>query len=314
MRKEIIHNHDTFIKQLLSHKELAIDFLKEYLPRPLVKLIDFETLTPQDTSYISEDLQASFSDLVWSVKMQSKNKLRISLLLEHKSYADPEAAFQLLDYLASGYRKQFKEKKKAEPIIPILYYHGKKGWAFKTLDAYFSDYPDLIQPYLPSFSIEFVDLQRVSHEQILALTHGLLISAILYQKYYYDPIRLKAHFNTILENLIPYSGLNITYSIFVYMLQGPHLGKEFIKESIKNLSDDMNTKRITAYDELMAEGMQKGIEKGKEQGIAEERERVTEKTVLNAYDNGIDLPIIRAITGESEEKIDLILRKNNRIR
>ncbi len=229
--------------------------MREYLPGPLVKMIDFETLTPQDTSYISEDL---------------------------------------------------KEHKKVEPIIPILYYHGKKGWKFKTLDAYFSDYPDLVQSYLPTFTAEFVNLQQISAEQILALTNGLLISATLYQKYYFDPKSLKAHFRTILENLIPYSRLNITYSIFVYMLQSPHLNSGFIKESIKNLSDDMSTKKMTAYDELMAEGMQMG----KEQGIAE----LMQKTVLNAFDTGIGIPIIRKITGESEEKITRILKQNNRIR
>ena len=37
-------------------------------------------------------------------------ELRISLLLEHKSYVDPEAVFQLLEYLASGYRKQIRER------------------------------------------------------------------------------------------------------------------------------------------------------------------------------------------------------------
>ncbi|MBX2953579.1 MAG: Rpn family recombination-promoting nuclease/putative transposase [Leadbetterella sp.] len=305
-----IRAHDNFIKQLLSHKELAVDFLKEYLPGSLVKIIDFKTLTHQDTSYINENLKASFSDLVWSVEMHEKKKLRISLLLEHKSYADPEAAFQLLDYLASGYRKQIKEKKKAEPIIPILYYHGKAGWTFKTLDTYFSGYPDLIQPYLPSFATEFVNLRHVSAEQIRALTNGLLTSAILYQKYYFDPEGLKANFHAILENLIPYLGLNITYSIFVYILQGPYLDSEFIKESIKNLSGDMSTRMMTAYDQLIAEGMQRG----KEQGMAEGHEKALVQTILNAHDNGIDLATIRAITGESEEKVNFILRKNRRIK
>lgn len=297
MSKKIIHTHDNFIKQLLSHKELAVNFMKEYLPSSLVKMLDFKTLAPQDTSYISNDLKVSFSDLVWSVKMHGKKELNISLLLEHKSYGDPEVAFQLLEYLASGYRKQLKEKKKVEPIIPVLYYHGKKGWEFKPLETHFSDYPDLIHPYLPTFSTEFVNLQQVSHEQILALTHGLLTSAILYQKYYFDPENLKAHFHTIIENLIPYSGLNITYSVFVYLLQNPYLDAGFVKESIKNLSEDMGTKKMTAYDLLMAEG--------KEQGIAE--------LILNAFDTGIDIPTIRKITRASEEKIIRILTQNNRI-
>ncbi|MBX2952565.1 MAG: Rpn family recombination-promoting nuclease/putative transposase [Leadbetterella sp.] len=72
----ITHTHDNFIKQLLSHQVLAVNFLKECLPGPLVKMIDFTTLTPQNTSYVSENLQASFSDLVWSVSIQEKRNLR----------------------------------------------------------------------------------------------------------------------------------------------------------------------------------------------------------------------------------------------
>ena len=125
------------------------------------------------------------------------------------------------------------------------------------------------------------------------------------QKYYFDPERLKTHLRAILENLVPYLGLNITYSVFVYMLQGPHPDSEFIKESIKNLSDDMSTKMMTAYDQLIAEGMQKG----KEQALFE----AFQKTILNAFDNGFDMAAIRLITGESEEKINRILRQNNRI-
>lgn len=51
---------------------------------------------------------------------------------------------------------------------------------------------------------------------------------------------------------------------------------------------------MTAYDQLMAEGMQKG----KEEGIAE----LLQKTVLNAFGNGFDVAIISLITGESREK------------
>ncbi|MBX2952563.1 MAG: Rpn family recombination-promoting nuclease/putative transposase [Leadbetterella sp.] len=199
-----------------------------------------------------------------------------------------------------------------EPIIPILYYHGNKPWDFKPLNACFSDYADLMQIYLPSFATEFVNLQEVSHEQILALTHGLLKSTILYQKYYFDSEKLKVHFQTILENLTPYLGLNITYSIFVYILQGPHLDSKFIKESFENLPDDMRS-RITAYDELMAEGIQKGKEQGLTEGLAK-LEKSMVQIVLNAYDAGIKPATIRTITGESEEKINYILKQNNRIR
>lgn len=130
------------------------------------------------------------------------------------------------------------------------------------------------------------------------------------QKYYFDPESLKKQLHAILENLVPYLGMNIVNSIFVYIMQGTRLDLEYFEESVNNLSADMSTKMMSVYDQLIA----KGVQKGKEQGIAEERERAAAQTILNAYDAGVNLATIRTITGESEEKITQILKRNNRIR
>lgn len=308
MPHKITHIHDTFIKDILSRKESAIDFFKEYLPEPLVKVIDFDTLTPLNTSYISRGLKTSYSDLVWSIRIFGKENLQISMLLEHKSYIDPAVAFQLLEYLASGYRKQLKEKKKPELIIPILYYHGKYDWEFKSLEDFFSDYPDFLKVYLPVFLTEFVNLHRFPAEQILELHNGLLSGAIMIQKYFFDPDSLNSHFRSILEKLLPYLYSNLIDSIFVY-LEYSGLDEIKLDETIKNLPDDMSTRVMTLREQL--------ILKGKEQGIAEAMAKLEQSVIqiiLNAYDSGINPATIKTITGESEEKINLILRQNHRIR
>ncbi|TDB66887.1 hypothetical protein EZE20_07110 [Arundinibacter roseus] len=65
---------------------------------------------------------------------------------------------------------------------------------------------------------------------------------------------------------------------------------------------------MSIYDELI----QEGIEKGKAEGVAEGMQKGIEKTILNAFDNGISFDIIRMITGESDEKIRDVLKKNGR--
>lgn len=301
MPRNITNIHDKFIKQILSNKELAVEFLQQYLPEPLTSVLDFETLNQQDTSYITDGLKTSYSDLIWGVKMKGKESLQISLLLEHKSSAEPNTTFQLLEYLALGYQKQLREKKKPELIVPILYYHGKKSWKFKPLDEYFAIYPDLLKKYLPLFSAEFINLNEVSPEQIYAFKNGLLASAVMLQKYCFDPEELAAHLERIVENLNPYLESNVTNSIFVYMITGIRLEKSYLADAVKKLPEDMSTKVMTIYDQLILEGREQGIEK------------TVQKTVLNAYDAGIDIATIRIITGESEEKIKQILVQNKRI-
>ncbi|MCU0340971.1 MAG: hypothetical protein MUE30_13895 [Spirosomaceae bacterium] len=89
-----------------------------------------------------------------------------------------------------------------------------------------------------------------------------------------------------------------------------------LEESIKILPAPFPNKVMSIYDELIQEGFQRGIaegiEKGIEKGRAEGTEKGIEKTILNAFDNGIGLDLIRVITGESIEKIEDILQKNER--
>ena len=136
MPAKISNVHDKFLKELLADREVAIDFLKELLPADLLKEIKPETLQPEQTSYLSAELEESFADIVWRVDTHTE-PAKICLLLEHKSYKDPKVVFQILEYLALGYRQQSKAGKTIELIIPVLYYHGKAAWNFKSFESYF---------------------------------------------------------------------------------------------------------------------------------------------------------------------------------
>lgn len=173
-----------------------------------------------------------------------------------------------------------------------------------------------MKAYLPAFTPEFVNLHQVPAEQIFALQNGMLSSAIMLQKYCFDPVSLSNHIHNIIENLRPYLDSNVTDTIFVYMIKGTGLDHKYFTESVQKLSDSMSTKMKTLYDQLIDMGKEQWIAEGKEQGLAEGFERLAktiERTVLNAYDAGIEIGTIRIITGESEEKINRILSRNNRI-
>ena len=60
-----IHPHDAFFKGTFSKKEIAGDFLKNYLPQDVVTHINLETLTNQKGEYIDRKLKKDFSDLLY---------------------------------------------------------------------------------------------------------------------------------------------------------------------------------------------------------------------------------------------------------
>jgi predicted transposase/invertase (TIGR01784 family) len=301
--------HDKFLKELLSDKEVAIDFLVEFLPKDIVDVIKPHTLEPLNTSYLSASLEETFSDVVWRIQTNEQS-LNICLLLEHKSSKDPEVAFQILEYVAQGYRNQLKSKQNSlELIIPVLYYHGKTKWEVKTLADFFSEYPDIFRKYLPNYSLEFIDLRKLDDNQLLNLQNGMLGSALMVQRNIFDSEKLKRNFVSIIKSLEPYLEKNFSNTIFVYMIQFLEISESELNKKIEEIPEILNSKIMSLYDQLLERGRKEGIEKGKHLGI----EEGLEKTVLNAFDNHIALDTIRIITGESLDKINAILKKNGRI-
>ncbi|MDZ7935736.1 MAG: Rpn family recombination-promoting nuclease/putative transposase [Emticicia sp.] len=321
MPRKVQNIHDKFIKELLSNREVAESFLREYLPQQVVALLDFGTMIYLNTSYLSKQLQASYSDMVWQISTLESETIRVSVLLEHKSYPDANVAFQMLEYIALGYQTQLKNKQKLELILPILYYHGQEKWHFRSISQHFENLSDEFKTYIPTYTTEFIDLNALNQQQILGLRHGLLRAALLLQQNYYSAEGLNNSIKNILESLNPYLDLNPTEFIFVYMIQNGKLNKVQLEESLKILPPPFSDKIMSIYDELIQEGriegiqegIKRGIEQGIQQGIVKGAEQNRINTILNAFDNGVDLNLIRVISGESMENIKDILRENNRI-
>lgn len=301
---QINNIHDKFIKQLLSDKEIAIAFLRDFLPTEVTDFLDLGSLTYENTSYLSTELKESYSDMVWRINSKTDKQAKVCLLLEHKSYVDTYVGFQLLEYMALGYQKQLKEKKQLELIIPVVYYHGQEKWAYQPLPSFFEKYPDFLKAYLPAFKTEFINLQTLEQEQLQALGNGLIRSVLTIQRYYDNETELNNSITRILDSLNPYLESNLVYVIFVYLLHSSKLDKEKLRIQLSNFPDTLNKKVMSIYDELIQEGIEKGIEKGVEKGI--------EKAILNSFDNGFSIEQIRLITGETTVKIKEILKKNGR--
>ena len=59
------HPHDAFFKQLFTRPEVAEDFVRHYLPKGVVALLEPGTLTITKDSFIDEALAERYSDLLY---------------------------------------------------------------------------------------------------------------------------------------------------------------------------------------------------------------------------------------------------------
>ena len=215
----------------------------------------------------------------------------------------------MLGYLAEGYLKQLKNQKSVELIIPILYYHGKKQWNLALLPEFFQDIPPEWNRFIPAYDLIFHDLQKIPVGQIEQLQHGMVKAAMLIQRDYADPARLRENVSRILNSLQPYLDKSGTQSIFVYLVHHVQITYEELVEIEKVIPIENQESMKSLYDNLIERGKEQGIELGKEQGILRERINV----VLNAHANGLDLSTIQLITGETIERIREILAQHGRL-
>lgn len=82
------HPHDSFFKQTFGQPEVARDFLRNYLPAPVVAHLQLDSLEDQRESFVDPDLQEHFSDLLYRVLLDGGGTAYVYVLLEHKSYPD----------------------------------------------------------------------------------------------------------------------------------------------------------------------------------------------------------------------------------
>jgi len=303
MADSIKNPHDAFFKKMMGQVRIAKMILRTILPAKILKLIDLETLQEINTNFVSEELKEVFSDVIYIVKLKNGKNAFITFLLEHKSFPDIFSSVQVLYYLASGYYKQYKENRKLQIIIPIVFYHGKQKWEFVNLEDIFEEVPEELKKYIPSFDTLFIDLASFSDDQLDALENSLIAAVLMLQKYALRPEELVKKLLLILNKINSVKGEgNFVKEIIVYSLQ--LLDEKSVEVSIKKLPVTIKNEVMTAYESLIKKGEEKGIEIGK---YSEKIE-----TIIIGYKNGISIDMLALLTRVSEDEVRDIIEKYNR--
>ncbi|MFT4926645.1 MAG: putative transposase YdaD [Phenylobacterium sp.] len=59
-----ISPHDKFFRSAMQNLPVALEFFQHYLPAPLCKGLNLDTIKLQNSTYIDKDLRETVSDLV----------------------------------------------------------------------------------------------------------------------------------------------------------------------------------------------------------------------------------------------------------
>ena len=128
--------HDKFFKRFYSQPKFALELFQLIFSQKELSAYDWKNLKSENNI-----LKNKIADLIFSVplKQNPKIKFKIFILLEHKSHYDPHLFTQLLHYQTLLHEKTIRETGQPMPIIPVLFYHGRKpwNWSLSFQDTYF---------------------------------------------------------------------------------------------------------------------------------------------------------------------------------
>ncbi|MCP4131261.1 MAG: Rpn family recombination-promoting nuclease/putative transposase [bacterium] len=266
----VTNPHDTFIKKALSDFENALDFFRSVVPEEIKKNLHLSTLKLDGNSYVDEKLKECFSDIVFTCMYKGKILIRISLLIEHKSYYVSYPRIQVLKYMVGIWEHDIAAKgEKLKPVIPIVIYHGTEKWNNRPLWEYFEGIDNNLKRFVPDFDQVLVDLSDYSDEEIKnrLFQRASLKTAFLLMKNIFDTEKLEKNLVDYLEICRLYfkeeKGLKFLESIILYLYYTGNFEPKDIEDKIKQVSYMGGKKAMSTAERLIERGKVEGIEKGK---------------------------------------------------
>ncbi len=264
---KIIKAHDKFFKEIFSNKEEAIGLLQNTLPKEIVKNIDFQTLKLDNTNYVTEELKEYFADLVFDVIYKSKTKIKLSILIEHKSSLVKNPYIQLLKYILNiwSYNSE-KSKERLTPVLPIIVYAGKNKWVKRDLTEYFTGLDEHLLSFQPLFDYNLVNVPKYSDKEMQELFEDFTVrAALLTMKKMFEDIE---SFTTFAEIFVGLDDIEISErqerflkTTMIYIVSNTDRDIKEIIEEITKVSKKGGELAMTTATRLREQGMQQGMQK-----------------------------------------------------
>ena len=325
MKNEVVNKHDATFKEVFSQKR-AKDFIENNIPKEALDVIDMESLELIKDIFINEELQESFSDLIYRVKINNKNAY-ISFLLEHKSYRDKLAIFQLNKYILESWITIIQKDNTEELpiIIPMLIYHGQEKWNLKTdlrdMIPGFDELPNYFKKRVPVFKYDFFNIGEYKESDFKKLTRLTAMMLKAFKDAFEKDLEVVLeNFLIALEEIEKEESLEtIIYYGEIYLryieLTNSNATEEDIKEGIRKLDGKgAVTMSILERRELLGieKGIEKGIAKGRREGIQEGRQEGKlegiKKVAKNLLKEGAEISLVVKTTGLSKSEVEKLKR------
>jgi len=182
---------DSSIKMVLDEPEMFVEFLRDFIPIDILKDIKAEDIEDVTSRFLTSVSEQKDGDTVKRINLKNNQPLFVIAIVEHESGVNYRASFKMLLYIAlilDGYEKEVirdesqkmkptRKDFKYPPILPIVFYDGKKNWTAETNFLYKTEMHEIFEKYIPKFEYELVNLKEHSVEDLTK--YGNLLSLFM---------------------------------------------------------------------------------------------------------------------------------------
>ena len=269
--------HDKFCKEILTRRENAVSFFREYLPEDLSARADWRTLKIVKATFISptsQQLKERFSDILYTVRVKGATVF-IYLLFERRPTPDDLMPLRLFYYMGEAWElflNQNPEETRLPGIVPILFYHGESPWSVSPQFQDMIAEPELTADYSPRFRHVLMDFSRFGDAEIKGNVFVRLFLSVARRIYAPD---FNDHFDKMLPLFAELSrkrtGMQYLETVlrYLYAVRDDMDPEETEKKLVSAIDEDKKEGIVTVAEKLRNEGRVEGEIQGKIEGKIE---------------------------------------------
>ena len=324
--KKPVNHHDMFFKSFYCEPDFALELFKLIFHKTEFKVYNWKHLKTEKDS-----LKDKRADLVFSVPLKSypSLKVKILILLEHKSAYDPQLFSQLLYYQSLLHEESCK-KGQAFPIIPVVFYHGKTPWkwAKSFQDTVYKGFlrktPVRLRRNMINYEIRLLDVHEPKVGRVFKDKSFKSRGALYLLKEIWRLKLTHEDFKKVLAGFSDFSGSrrqglmqDVSDYLQAVLREGERVKKlwnkaeqELIEQGIYKKGGYMNISEYMAEKHRMKglrkgrrEGRMEGLQEGRMEGLQEGRMERDKEVILNMLKKNLDIKLVSEVTGLSVKEI-----------
>ena len=280
-------DYDNAYKYLFSNKRIFYQLIQSFVKEDFIKDISLENIELMEKSFVSDEFLSRESDIIYKIKLK-ESEVYIYVLLEFQSTVDKSIPIRMLLYILQFYDLLLRNSQKGllPAVFPLLLYNGEANWTIPTNVKALVDH-QIPEKYIPSFEYYKI-IEKDIPDTTLEKLHNL-VSAVIYLEKRKDKAGLEVVLDKIVEMIREEEMIDIR--MFTIWFKRMFRQKVEPEESAK-INNIMEVKDMLT---LLADRIKL---EGKLEGKLE--------TAKKMKAEGLDLDLIRRVTGLSKEEIEKV--------